>query len=111
MDNFQKIEVQIINAFVDNQKGGNPAGVVLNADNLTNEQKLKVASKVGLSETAFVSKSTMADYKLDFFTPTRQIAHCGHATIATFSYLSQLGLISPPLNSNNGRACSPRSVC
>lgn len=93
MDNFQKIEVQIINAFVDNGKGGNPAGVLLNADNLTNEQKLAIATKVGLSETAFVSKSKIADFKLDFFTPTRQIAHCGHATIATFSYLSQLGLI------------------
>jgi PhzF family phenazine biosynthesis protein len=93
MDNFQKVDVQIINAFVDNEKGGNPAGVVLNADNLSNEQKLKVAAKVGLSETAFVSKSKTADFKLDFFTPTRQIAHCGHATIATFSYLSQSGKI------------------
>ena len=99
MDNFQKIEVQIINAFVDNEQGGNPAGVVLNADNLTNEQKLKIATKVGLSETAFVSKSKMADFKLDFFTPTRQIAHCGHATIATFSYLSQLGIIKNKLSS------------
>lgn len=93
MDTSKKIEVQILNAFVDNNKGGNPAGVVLNADNLTNEQKLKIATKVGLSETAFISKSENADFKLDFFTPTRQIAHCGHATIATFSYLSQSGLI------------------
>ena len=93
MDNFQKVKVQIINAFVDNDKGGNPAGVVLNADNLTNEQKLSIAAKAGLSETAFVSKSKIAHFKLDFFTPTRQIAHCGHATIATFSWLSQSGLI------------------
>lgn len=99
MNNFKKIKVQIINAFVDNDAGGNPAGVVLNADNLTNEEKLKVAKKVGLSETAFVSKSKIADYKLDFFTPTRQIAHCGHATIATFSYLSQLGLIKNSISS------------
>lgn len=99
MDNFQKVTVQIINAFVDNNKGGNPAGVVLNADNLTNEQKLKIAAKVGLSETAFVSNSKISDFKLDFFTPTRQIAHCGHATIATFSYLSQLGLIKNKLSS------------
>ncbi|MEK9845979.1 PhzF family phenazine biosynthesis isomerase, partial [Thalassospira sp.] len=28
--------------------------------------------------------------KLDFFTPTKRIAHCGHATIATFSYLAEL---------------------
>lgn len=99
MDNSKKIEVQILNAFVDNNKGGNPAGVVLNADDLTNEQKLKIAAKVGLSETAFVSRSEVAGFKLDFFTPTRQIAHCGHATIATFSYLSQSGLIKNTLSS------------
>lgn len=99
MDSSKKIEVQILNAFVDNNKGGNPAGVVLNADDLTNEQKLKIASKIGLSETAFVSKSEIAAFKLDFFTPTRQIAHCGHATIATFSYLSQSGLIKDPHSS------------
>ena len=94
MSNFQQIEVQIINAFVDNDKGGNAAGVVLNADDLSSEQKLSIARRVGLSETAFVSKSQAADFKLDFFTPTRQIAHCGHATIAAFSYLAQLGKIA-----------------
>jgi PhzF family phenazine biosynthesis protein len=99
MEDFQKTEVQIINAFVDNGKGGNPAGVVFDADNLSNEQKLAIAKKVGLSETAFVSKSNIADFKLDFFTPTRQIAHCGHATIATFSYLSQQNLIKGELSS------------
>ena len=52
---------------------------------LSNEQKILIAQKVGLSETAFFSKSTVTDFKLDFFTPTRQIAHCGHATIAAFS--------------------------
>ena len=93
MDNFQKVEVQILNAFVDNDRGGNPAGVVLNADDFSHEQRLIIAAKVGLSETAFVSKSGSADFKLDFYTPTKQIAHCGHATIASFSYLSQLGKI------------------
>lgn len=88
------IEVRIVNAFVYQSQGGNPAGVVLDADELTSDQKLKIAAKVGLSETAFVSRSSVADFKLDFFTPNRQIAHCGHATIATFSYLSQLGRIS-----------------
>jgi PhzF family phenazine biosynthesis protein len=90
---MKKINVQILNAFVDNNEGGNPAGVVLNADHLSDNQKLEVAAKVGLSETAFVSKSTQADFKLDFFTPNRRIAHCGHATVATFSYLKQLGLV------------------
>lgn len=99
MDNFKTVEVQILNAFVDNGQGGNPAGVVLDADHLTSSQKLKIAEAVGLSETAFVSTSNTADFKLDFFTPNRQIAHCGHATIATFSYLSELGKIPNPLTS------------
>jgi PhzF family phenazine biosynthesis protein len=94
-----KVDVQIVNAFVFNDKGGNPAGVVLDADQFSSEEKLKIAAKVGVSETAFVSQSSIADFKLDFFTPNRQIAHCGHATIATFSYLAQLGKV-PRQNSS-----------
>jgi|TARA_B110000902_G_scaffold262825_1_gene340553 PhzF family phenazine biosynthesis protein len=89
-----KVKIAVVNAFVDADEGGNPAGVVLDADNLSDKQKLCVAKKLGLSETAFVSKSNTADYKLDFYTPEKQIAHCGHATIATFSHLSQLGLVN-----------------
>jgi PhzF family phenazine biosynthesis protein len=89
-----KIEAHIINAFVDGKIGGNPAGVVLDADDLSRGQKLEIASKIGLSETAFVSSSKVADFKLDFFTPTKQIAHCGHATIATFVYLRELGRVT-----------------
>lgn len=91
---MKNIEVQIVNAFEHRNKGGNPAGVVIDADDLTPEQKMEIARQVGLSETAFVSKSVIADYKLDFFTPAKQIAHCGHATIATFTYLKQIERIS-----------------
>lgn len=89
-----KIEVPIVSAFVDGDSGGNPAGVVLNAERFSYEQKQKIAAAIGLSETAFVSPSDSADIKLEFFTPARQIAHCGHATIATFSYLRQNGLLT-----------------
>lgn len=88
-----QIEVRIVNAFIDGAAGGNPAGVVVDAIGLTTAQKLKVARQVGLSETAFVSASNTATVKLEFFTPTRQIAHCGHATIAAFSLLRQLGVV------------------
>jgi PhzF family phenazine biosynthesis protein len=88
---MQQIDVQVLTAFTDGDAGGNPAGVVLNADHLTTAQKQEIASRVALSETAFVSHSSVADIKLEFFTPVSQIAHCGHATIATFSYLSRVG--------------------
>lgn len=89
-----RIDVQIVNSLTDGEAGGNPAGVVIDADALTVGQKLDVAKQVGLSETAFVSKSGVATVKLEFFTPTRQIAHCGHATIATFSLLRELGRVN-----------------
>ncbi|MFZ6009121.1 MAG: PhzF family phenazine biosynthesis isomerase, partial [Bacteroidota bacterium] len=82
---MKEVTIKIINAFSIQGTGGNPAGVVLNADNLSPAEKQRVAAATGLSETAFVSRSNQADFKLDFFTPVRQIAHCGHATIATFS--------------------------
>jgi PhzF family phenazine biosynthesis protein len=88
-----RVDVQIVNAFIDGNTGGNPAGVVVDANALTAAQKLQVAQQVGLSETAFVSASDTATIKLEFFTPLRQIAHCGHATIATFSLLRQLGVV------------------
>jgi PhzF family phenazine biosynthesis protein len=88
------VDVHIVHAF-DRNGGGNPAGVVLDADTLTPQQMQAVARAAGLSETAFVSRSSIADFKLDFFTPVMRIAHCGHATIATFSYLRQLGRVQP----------------
>ncbi|GAB3935009.1 PhzF family phenazine biosynthesis protein [Mucilaginibacter myungsuensis] len=87
------IHIKILNAFSNNHNGGNPAAIVLHADHLTNEEKQYIATQTGLSETAFVSASEKADRKLEFFTPNRQIAHCGHATIATFAYLKQVGQI------------------
>lgn len=88
-----KVNVQIVHAFADGKVGGNPAGLVLEADRLSTADKLTIAAQVGLSETAFVSASRLAAIRLEFFTPQRQIAHCGHATIATFSYLRQLGYL------------------
>lgn len=87
-------ELLIVRAFTAEGQGGNPAGLVLNADHLSAPEKQAIATAAGLSETAFVSASRVASLKLEFFTPRRQIAHCGHATIATFSYLSGTGRLA-----------------
>ncbi len=92
-ESTRNISAKIVNGFVTAGLGGNPAGVVLNADKLSEDDMLKIAGKIGLSETAFVSSSATQGFKLDFFTPNRRIAHCGHATIASFSYLSELGRV------------------
>ena len=98
MSETKEIVARIVNGFVTRRNGseafgGNPAGVILDADGLSDADMLTVAGKIGLSETAFVSKSAKEGFKLDFFTPNRRIAHCGHATIATFSYMAELGRV------------------
>lgn len=88
------VRVEIVNGFVTDGGGGNPAGVVLDADGLSEAEMLRIAGLVGHSETAFVSRSVVAGFKFDFFTPNRRIAHCGHATIAAFSHLAALGRVA-----------------
>ena len=71
-------------AFTDNGAGGNPAGVVLDADSLTPAQMLSIARQIGYSETAFVSSGSSTDsLGLRFFSPLAEVAFCGHATVAT----------------------------
>ena len=88
-----KVTVNVMNAFSIGSTGGNPAGIVFNADDFPNDLKQLIAKRSGYPETAFISASKIAAYKLDFFTPVKQIAHCGHATIATFSFLKANGYI------------------
>lgn len=89
----RKVNVKAVSAFTINGEGGNKAGLVFNSIRLTQKQKQEVAAKSSFSETAFISHSKIADFKLEFFTSVKQIPHCGHATIATFSYLKNQGII------------------
>ncbi|MFC6463639.1 PhzF family phenazine biosynthesis isomerase [Marinilactibacillus sp. GCM10026970] len=72
---------------------GNPAGIVLNGDDLTDEMMQEVALRVGFNETAFPVKSDVADLRIRFFTPGSEVDLCGHATIATIFALKIEGLL------------------
>lgn len=91
-----------LDAFTDRPFGGNPAGVILTAEDLTEKQMLNIAREMALSETAFVIKSNESeyDYEVRFFTPTEEVDLCGHATIATFTIMAEKGMI----NSDNKKA-------
>ncbi|MFK5883016.1 MAG: PhzF family phenazine biosynthesis protein [Candidatus Izemoplasma sp.] len=80
-------EIYKLSAFLKTEYGGNKAGVVLNADELTEKEMFNIASNLGYSETAFILKSDIADFKLRFFTPLVEVDLCGHATIAAFNLL------------------------
>lgn len=87
------IRVYLVKAFGNDAQGGNPAGVVLEADGMSAGQKQAIAKKIGYSETAFVGRSDKADFRVDFFTPLKQIPNCGHATVATFALLRQKKIV------------------
>ncbi|WP_440056392.1 PhzF family phenazine biosynthesis protein (plasmid) [Pseudoalteromonas sp. T1lg65] len=91
---MKNVEAFLVSSFTVNGAGGNPAGVVLNADHLLNKQKLQIAQAVGFSETAFVSRDDDADFELSFFTITGEVDFCGHATLAAFSTMYQEGVIN-----------------
>ena len=89
----KEIDIFQIDAFTKNVFQGNPAGVVY-SDNLDENEKQLIAKEMNLSETSFISKSKTADYKLQWFTPTKEVDLCGHATIASLHYLFENGMIS-----------------
>ena len=88
------VEVYVISAFSKGGKGGNKAGVILDSHNLMPAKMMAIAKDLGYSETAFLTESDVADFKVRYFTPTEEVPLCGHATIATFSILNSLGRLS-----------------
>ena len=87
-----EIEIYQIDAFTTEIFRGNPAGVIYN-NLLTEIEKQLIAREMNLSETAFICSSKVADYKLQWFTPTKEVELCGHATIASLHYLFEKDII------------------
>ncbi|MGL5439097.1 MAG: PhzF family phenazine biosynthesis protein [Filifactoraceae bacterium] len=87
------IKVFTMNSFAKKEGGGNPAAVVLEADGLSDDQMRQIAAIIGFSETVFITKSELADFKLRFFTPIEEVDLCGHGTIGAFYLMSKLGMV------------------
>ncbi|MBQ6868794.1 MAG: PhzF family phenazine biosynthesis protein [Clostridia bacterium] len=88
------MDIYVASAFAKDGKGGNKAGVMVENIPETAAEKLNIARIMGYSETAFVGKSDNADFKLEYFSPAEEVPLCGHATIATFTVLHQLGKLN-----------------
>ncbi|RZQ61906.1 PhzF family phenazine biosynthesis isomerase [Amycolatopsis suaedae] len=78
-------------AFTTDPATGNPAGVVLDAQHLDDDDMQAVAADVGYSETAFLSPLGPGErrFRLRFFSPRAEVAFCGHATVATAVALAE----------------------
>ena len=87
----RKIQVHQVDAFTRERFTGNPAGVVLNADGLTEAQMLAIARELNNADTAFILSADGADHNLRarFFTPKTEAGFVGHATVAAQYVLSR----------------------
>ena len=77
-----KIKIILVKAFTNDSNAGNPAGVILNADHLTVDQMQYIARTLNFSESVFVLKSDKADCRMRYFSPTKEVDYCAHATLA-----------------------------
>jgi predicted PhzF superfamily epimerase YddE/YHI9 len=77
-----KIPIYQVDAFASEVFFGNPAAVCL-LDTWIDDKKLQsIASENNLSETAFLVRNDDG-FDLRWFTPTIEVALCGHATLAS----------------------------
>ena len=99
-------EIWLVDAYTTKMLSGNPAGVVPHANHLTETQMQAIASEMHAAETAFIllpTNSSIADLKIRYFTPTKEVDLCGHATIASVSALVQEGRL--PTGSRERHEC------
>lgn len=90
------IPIVQVDAFTSLPFSGNPAAAVLDADALTEPQMQGIAAELKLAGTAFVSGSGQggADLRLRCFTPTREVGHSGHTTLAAVHAMLEAGRLA-----------------
>ena len=88
------VRVFQVDAFTAQRFCGNPAGVVLDADPLSADDMQALARELNNGDTAFLLRPDGDDHDLRvrFFTPRREAAFVGHATIAAHAVRAALGL-------------------
>jgi trans-2,3-dihydro-3-hydroxyanthranilate isomerase len=79
----------VVDAFTSHPFAGNAAGVLLDGAELDAKQMQRIAGELKHSETAFPlpAREPQSALHLRWFTPSSEVAFCGHATLAAFHVL------------------------
>lgn len=75
-------EVLELASFANGAAGGNPAGVAFPDAFPPDVEMLRIAAKIGHSETAFAVPQHDGAWRVRYFAPEVEVPFCGHATIA-----------------------------
>ncbi len=82
----KNISTFIVDSFTDQAFKGNPAGVCLLEETLSEQDMQAIAAEMNLSETAFLLESK-GHWEIRYFSPKMEIPLCGHATLASSKVL------------------------
>lgn len=87
---MRTVQVFQVDAFTDTPFTGNPAGVVLQAEQLDVAEMQAIARELNNGDTAFVLPPTAdgEDLHVRFFTPRKEAPFVGHATLAVHAVLN-----------------------
>jgi trans-2,3-dihydro-3-hydroxyanthranilate isomerase len=87
-----------LDVFTQEPFAGNALAVFTEAEGLTDEQMLKIAREMNLSETVFVlparDENTLRHLRI--FTPAREIPFAGHPVVGTWNALAREGVVPLP---------------
>ncbi len=86
-----KHPITIVDAFADRPFTGNPAGVMLLDTPLPDAVMQSIAMEMAQAETAFAVARPDGGWDLRWYTPTTEVAFCGHGTLATAHALVEAG--------------------
>src|SRR5881628_3189831 len=84
------VRIVQVDAFASRPFSGNPAGVCVLPAPRDERWMQNVAAEMNLAETAFLHPEN-GGYRLRWFTPTVEMALCGHATLASAHVLWEEG--------------------
>ena len=90
---YMNYRIAYVDAFTSRPFHGNPCAVVPEAEGLREQQMQLIAREANQPETAFVTASSKADFRVFYFTPRHRIPFAGHPTIATGYLLAEEGRI------------------
>src|SRR5258705_1131407 len=95
-----------LDVFTDKPFSGNPLAVFPQAEGLSDEEMMKIAREMNLSETVFVLKAKKSDVpsaseptalrQLRIFTPVREIPFAGHPIVGTWKALAREDVVTLP---------------
>lgn len=93
---MRNLRIYQVDAFTREKFVGNPAGVILGAEVLSDTEMQAIARELNNPESAFVLPGDAKhDVEVRFFTPSTEVPMCGHATVATHFLRAELGLTLP----------------